>query len=130
MDFGDIFVFLWIGNGKQGEIYGKDSGAVSCAVVDAFIFFLAGDLMCAACYNESECTLCTATEGVDPERKNILEVWVETADGDAFFSHLKSTCIRFWNTSLGGIIFEETYHSGKTFGRQDDCCGRGCQGAA
>ena len=40
MDFGDIFVFLWIGNGKQGGNYGKDSGLVSCVVVDAFVFFL------------------------------------------------------------------------------------------
>lgn len=85
MDFGDIFVFLWIGNGKQGGNYGKDSGAVSCAVVDAFIFFLAGDLMCAACYNESECTLCTAAEGVDPERKTYWKFGVATADEDLFF---------------------------------------------
>ena len=48
MDFWDIFVFLWIGKGKQGEKHGKDLGLVLCAVVDAFIFFLAEDLMCAA----------------------------------------------------------------------------------
>lgn len=40
MDFGYIFVFCGVGNGKQGENYGKDSGLVSCAVVDAFVFFL------------------------------------------------------------------------------------------
>lgn len=48
MDFGYIFVFLWIGKGKQGEKHGKDLGLVLCTVVDAFIFFLARDLMCVA----------------------------------------------------------------------------------
>ena len=34
--------------GKQGEKYGKDSGLVSCAIVNAFVFFSGRDLMCEA----------------------------------------------------------------------------------
>ena len=78
--------------GRPGETRGRTWGKIR----DGFgfgvmispwmcLYFSGRDLMCAACYNESECTLCTAAEGVDPERRIYWKFGVETADGDAVF---------------------------------------------
>ena len=73
---------------RQWETRGKTREGFEVGVMrrsGCICVFSGRDLMCAACYNESECTLCTAAEGVDPERKTYWKFGVETTGEDAVF---------------------------------------------